>query len=53
MDTNGLIRLSVMVCALNGWVGNPAWIIDSGNDYPRLVWEGTPGEPIPDPNEGG
>jgi hypothetical protein len=42
-----------MVYALNGWAENPAWVIDSGNDYPRLAWEGTPGEPVPDPNEGG
>ncbi len=32
-----------------GWSGNPNWILDSGNDYPRLAWEGTPGELIPQP----
>ena len=35
--------------SLNGWAENPNWIIDNGNDYPRLVWEDTPGEPIPVP----
>ncbi|MEN6576665.1 MAG: PASTA domain-containing protein [Phycisphaerales bacterium] len=31
----------------NGWGGNPNWILDEGKDYPRLVWEGTPGHVIP------
>ena len=35
------------VYSLNGWAGNPNWIIDAGNDYPHLVWEGKTGEPIP------
>ncbi len=35
--------------ALNGWAADPNWILDHGNDYPRLVWEGTPGNPIPEP----
>jgi hypothetical protein len=37
------------IYGLNGWGENPNWVLDSGNDYPRLVWEGTPGEPIPVP----
>jgi len=36
--------------ALNGWNHDPNWIIDAGSDYPRLIWERTTGEPIPDPN---
>ena len=32
---------------LNGWAGHPNWILDSGHDYPHLVWEGTPGQSIP------
>ncbi|MHC4567738.1 MAG: GLUG motif-containing protein [Planctomycetota bacterium] len=35
---------------LNGWAENPSWVIDSGIDYPRLIWEGTSGEPIPAPS---
>jgi hypothetical protein len=32
-----------------GWnsCGEVAWTIDEGNDYPRLVWQGRPGTPIP------
>ena len=33
-----------------GWngCGEIVWTIDDGNDYPRLVWEGQAGEPLPD-----
>ena len=34
--------------AFNGWARDPNWVLDPGNDYPRLIWEGTPGNPIPD-----
>lgn len=34
---------------LNGWAGDPNWILDSGHDYPHLAWEGTPGQFIPVP----
>jgi hypothetical protein len=32
-----------------GWncSGEMAWTIDSGSDYPRLIWENKPGVPIP------
>ena len=30
-----------------GWRGNPNWVFDYGKDYPRLIWEGTPGSPSP------
>ncbi|MHC4583218.1 MAG: GLUG motif-containing protein, partial [Planctomycetota bacterium] len=33
--------------ALNGWAGDPNWVLDSGKDYPRLAWEATAGQPIP------
>jgi hypothetical protein len=31
-----------------GW-GNNVWVIDSGNDYPRLAWQSTSGTAISDP----
>jgi hypothetical protein len=32
-----------------GWngCGEIIWTIDEGNDYPRLAWEGKPGQPLP------
>jgi len=41
--------MDVKVLQDNGWGGNPNWIIDAGRDYPRLIWEGTPGSLIPGP----
>ncbi|MHC4111656.1 MAG: GLUG motif-containing protein [Planctomycetota bacterium] len=32
-----------------GWGGSPVWTIDEGVDYPRLLWEGRPGELITNP----
>ncbi|NIP26719.1 MAG: hypothetical protein GWN67_15555 [Phycisphaerae bacterium] len=29
-----------------GWACDPAWTIDEGNDYPRLIWENMTGETI-------
>lgn len=37
------------VFSLNGWGSDPNWVLDAGNDYPRLAWEGTSGKPIPTP----
>jgi hypothetical protein len=34
---------------LNGFASDPNWVLDAGRDYPRLAWEGTPGQIIPDP----
>ncbi len=34
---------------LNGFASDPNWILDAGHDYPRLAWEGTPGDVIPEP----
>jgi len=36
--------------SLNGWAGDPNWVLDPGKDYPRLVWEGKPGQTIPEPS---
>jgi hypothetical protein len=33
----------------NGWAGEPNWVLDSGKDYPRLAWQGTPGQIIAPP----
>lgn len=38
------------VLGLNGFGGDPNWVLDPGRDYPRLAWEGTQGEIIPEPN---
>jgi len=37
------------VYSLNGWAGDPNWVLDGGRDYPHLSWEGSPGQPIPEP----
>jgi len=31
-----------------GWGYECQWVLDEGNDYPRLIWEGTPGELLVD-----
>jgi predicted outer membrane repeat protein len=42
----GLTTTEMMnINTYTGW-GDNVWTIDDGNDYPRLVWEGHPGEPI-------
>jgi len=41
--------MNPQVYSLNGWAGDPNWVLDSGKDYPHLVWEGASGEPIPAP----
>ena len=37
------------ILRLNGFGGVPNWVLDSRRDYPRLFWEGTPGQMIPEP----
>ncbi len=32
----------------NGWAGGD-WVIDEGQDYPRLAWENTSGDAIAEP----
>jgi len=34
---------------LNGFANDPNWVLDPGHDYPRLAWQGTPGDIIPEP----
>jgi len=33
---------------LIGFANDPNWILDAGRDYPRLAWEGTAGQVIPE-----
>ncbi len=35
--------------SLNGWAGDPNWVLAAGQDYPRLAWEGRPGQAIGEP----
>ena len=34
---------------LNGFADDPNWVLDPHHDYPRLSWEGIPGDIIPSP----
>ena len=34
---------------LNGFADDPNWVLNPGLDYPRLAWESTPGQIIPEP----
>jgi hypothetical protein len=36
--------------ALNGFADDPNWVLDAGRDYPRLTWQGTPGQMIGPPH---
>jgi len=36
------------ILGLNGFANDPNWILDAGRDYPRLAWEGTSGDIIPE-----
>ncbi len=47
LGLNSDALVSVETLQFFGWGGNPNWIVDDGNDYPRLIWEGTSGTPIP------
>jgi hypothetical protein len=49
----GLTRPEMMdpyMLGLNGFANDPNWVLDAGRDYPRLAWQGTPGEIIPEPD---
>lgn len=37
------------MAGLNGLADDPNWVLDSGEDYPRLAWEDTEGKPIVEP----
>ncbi len=47
---NTLEMMNPEMLGLNGLALDPNWILDSGQDYPRLIWEETVGEPIPEPS---
>ncbi len=34
---------------LQGWADHPNWVLDPHQDYPRLAWEDTTGQMIPEP----
>ena len=40
------------ILGLNGFANDPNWVLDAGRDYPRLAWEGTVGNIIPEPEIG-
>jgi hypothetical protein len=42
--------MDVQVLQDYGWGENPNWIFHDGKDYPRLIWEGTPGDPVTQPS---
>ena len=48
LTTNQMMDPSML--SLNGFANDPNWIIDAGLDYPRLAWQGTPGEFVPEPD---
>lgn len=37
------------ILGLNGLANDPRWILDADRDYPRLAWQGTMGQTIPEP----
>jgi len=38
------------ILGLNGFANDPNWILEAGRNYPRLAWEGKPGQIIPEPD---
>ena len=38
-----------VMLGLNGFGGDPDWVLRSAQDYPRLAWQETPGQMIPEP----
>jgi hypothetical protein len=46
-DTAGLMQPEAY--SRNGWAGDPNWVLAAGQDYPRLAWEGSPGQIIGEP----
>lgn len=50
---DGFAWLGPRYCSYNGWAGDPDWVVRSEfgdpENYPRLAWEGTDGETIPEP----
>jgi hypothetical protein len=62
VETSGVLRgdagvglttaemMDPYMLGLNGFCRDPNWVLDPGHDYPRLAWEGTPGDVIPEPD---
>jgi len=62
METSGLLAtaggvglttaemMDPYMLGLNGFANDPNWVLDAGRDYPRLAWEGTAGQIIPEPH---
>ncbi len=48
LNTNELMDSQML--GLNGFGNDPNWILDAGRDYPKLAWEGLPGDIIPEPD---
>ncbi|MBN1184806.1 MAG: hypothetical protein JXB49_21145, partial [Bacteroidales bacterium] len=48
LDTSDM--MNPLTLGLNGFCNDPNWVLDTGNDYPRLAWQGTPGDVIPEPD---
>ena len=49
----GLTTVQMMdpyMLSLNGFAGDPNWVLDAGRDYPRLAWENMGGQIIAEPN---
>jgi len=49
----GLTTVEMMdpnMLGLNGFGRDPNWVLNAGRDYPRLAWEGTPGQVIAEPS---
>ena len=42
--------MDATMLGLNGFANDSNWVLDAGRDYPRLAWEGTAGQIIPEPN---
>jgi hypothetical protein len=38
------------ILGLNGFANDPKWVLEAGRDYPRLAWQSTPGNMIPEPD---
>lgn len=38
--------MDTYMLGMNGFANDPNWVLDAGRDYPRLVWQGTPGDVI-------
>lgn len=47
LDTTAMMQSDAY--SLNGWAGDPNWVLDAGRDYPRLAWEGSSGQVIGEP----